>query len=231
MFGECKHGVSFDEGHFTCEECKTIVPDGHTISLPLVGKVQFITDLLNLGHITTQQAINVLNSKDLSECKHGSPYKDDCFKCDVEEFNKVTATHIEQHRQILMNPTIMEEYTNNPKLDTTQGKKFDDDKSQMDFIPYEALDEMGKVFAFGAKKYNESSGEANWSKGLKISRLIAATFRHMGKFVAGYDLDEESGLSHLGHAMVNIAMIIWTLKHKPEFDNRWIKFVKKQETK
>lgn len=103
----------------------------------------------------------------------------------------------------------------------SEGKKYDSGKPQVDLIPSEALLELGKVLSFGAQKYDAG----NWAKGIEFRRLIAATQRHLLYFNAGEDLDPESGLSHVSHAMCNLAFLIWHIYHRPDLDNRWIKEV------
>lgn len=97
------------------------------------------------------------------------------------------------------------------------GTKFDQDKPRMDLIDSEAMEELAKVLTFGAKKYAED----NWRKGIKIRRLIGAGLRHMFAFLRGEDNDEETGLSHIAHAMCCCMFIIWTLKHREDLDDRY----------
>lgn len=99
----------------------------------------------------------------------------------------------------------------------SKGKKFDKGKPAIDLIPYEAIAGMGMVLHFGKTKY----GKANWAKGIEYSRLLAATHRHVGKFLSGENLDEESGLSHIDHALTNLAMLRWMMIHRPDLDDRW----------
>lgn len=103
------------------------------------------------------------------------------------------------------------------------GTKFDNEKPQIDLIPYEAIEEIAKVLTFGATKYNV----ANWADGIEMRRLLSATFRHLGKFNAGEDMDDESLTLHLGNAAANLCFAIWMYKNRPDLDNRWIKGVKK----
>jgi len=77
------------------------------------------------------------------------------------------------------------------------GIKYDGDKVPVELIPYDAVYEVGKVLKFGAKKYDSW----NWYKGMKTTRLLAAALRHIWKYMRGYDLDAESGLPHLAHAL------------------------------
>lgn len=96
------------------------------------------------------------------------------------------------------------------------GIKHDQGKSRLDLIPSEALEALGAVLTFGAKKY----GDNNWQKGIKISRLIGAALRHwyLGK-CKGEEYDKESGLPHSWHMFTNIMFIIWTEKNRPECDD------------
>jgi hypothetical protein len=56
---------------------------------------------------------------------------------------------------------------------------------------------------------------------MDISRQLAAALRHIYQHLGGQTFDEESGVEHLGHALASIAMACYTLKNKPEFDNRF----------
>jgi Domain of unknown function (DUF5664) len=99
------------------------------------------------------------------------------------------------------------------------GTKHDASKEPLDLIPYEALQEIAKVLDFGAKKY----ARANWAKGINYSRLISAILRHVNQFNAGEDVDPESGISHMAHAGCGIVFLLWTIKHRPDLDDRWSK--------
>lgn len=104
-----------------------------------------------------------------------------------------------------------------PKPKKAQGIKHDQHKPMVDLIPAEAVFGLGEVLAFGANKYNK----ANWAKGIAFSRLIAATLRHVYKFSNGQDLDEESKLNHIDHAMCNLAFLKWMYIHRKDLDDRW----------
>jgi hypothetical protein len=85
-----------------------------------------------------------------------------------------------------------------------EGIKHDAGKPPMELLPFEALIEVSKVLAFGAKKYSPW----NWFNGMKHSRLIGAAFRHLAAYQQGEDNDEESGLSHLAHATCCILFLL-----------------------
>jgi len=77
-----------------------------------------------------------------------------------------------------------------------QGKKFDTTKVPVHLIPPDALFEVARVLAFGAKKYDAW----NWYEGINYSRLFRAAITHLWKFWRRKDKDPESGLSHVAHA-------------------------------
>lgn len=104
-----------------------------------------------------------------------------------------------------------------------KGLKFDSQKVPLDLLPYEALEEIGKVLAAGERKY----GTANWAAGIELRRLLAAALRHIGQFNAGEDMDEETQTLHIANAACNLMFAIWMFKNRPDLDNRWTKNIKK----
>lgn len=100
---------------------------------------------------------------------------------------------------------------------TGVGLKFDAGKPRMDLVDADALEELARVLDFGAHKY----AEHNWRKGIKLSRLLAAAGRHLFAIVRGEDKDPETGLQHAAHLMCCAMFLIWTIKHKPDMDDRW----------
>lgn len=78
----------------------------------------------------------------------------------------------------------------------SESKKYDQGKPRMELLPGDALQEVAKVLAAGAIKYDDH----NWRQGMAHSRLIGAALRHIHAFNDGEDLDPETGLSHLAHA-------------------------------
>ena len=96
------------------------------------------------------------------------------------------------------------------------GTKYDQDKPRFDLIPPESLFAIAEVLTFGAQKY----GDRNWEKGIRASRLFAAVQRHLWKWWSGRDTDEESGLSHLSHAICGLAMLLTTIQRNSGLDDR-----------
>jgi hypothetical protein len=97
------------------------------------------------------------------------------------------------------------------------GVKHDDGKSRMDLLSPVWLEGVGQVLSFGAKKY----GDHNWRRGLTLCRLLAAALRHTFKFLAGENLDPESGLPHLHHASACLMMASEMWATRPDMDDRW----------
>lgn len=77
----------------------------------------------------------------------------------------------------------------------TEALKYDEDKVPLELLAPTALTEIAKVLQFGAKKYSAH----NWRKGMKWSRLLGASLRHLFAYIRGEDKDPETGLSHLAH--------------------------------
>ena len=94
-----------------------------------------------------------------------------------------------------------------------EGDKYDGEKIPLDLLPPDALWEIAKVLAFGARKYKSW----NWYKGFRYSRLWSACLRHLYQWWRGYDNDEESGLSHLAHAGCMLLFLLQlTLERRAE---------------
>lgn len=98
---------------------------------------------------------------------------------------------------------------------TATGTKHDQAKPRMDLLDAYAIEQLALVLDFGAKKYADD----NWRSGIESRRLLAATLRHTLAYMDGQDLDSESGLSHLAHAMCNLMFAINLAHTKPELSN------------
>ena len=84
-----------------------------------------------------------------------------------------------------------------------EGVKYDYGKLRYDLIAAHSLNELAKVYTMGAEKYEDN----NWRKGLKWGRIFGATMRHLWAFWRGEDIDPESELPHLHHALCNLAFL------------------------
>lgn len=99
-----------------------------------------------------------------------------------------------------------------------QGVKDDSGKLRYDLMPYDALEEVLKILAYGAAR----RGERNWEQGIAYSRVFAASQRHLACwFQKSEQFDSESQLSHLAHAACNILFLLaYELRKVPGLDDR-----------
>ncbi len=98
-------------------------------------------------------------------------------------------------------------------------KVFKDDSAKLRMLcPPEAIVEVNKVFAFGAKKYSANAWRTN---PIEWSRISDALERHFYKWKAGKDLDEESGLLELAHLATNAVMLLQYAIDKIGTDDRY----------
>lgn len=105
----------------------------------------------------------------------------------------------------------------NKSVDPPVSLKYDSDKPDMSLLSGYSMYEVAKVLTFGKAKY----AAHNWRKGISSSRLLAAALRHMFSYLAGEDLDPETGLSHISHAMCCCMFIIELHHTMPESDDRY----------
>ena len=95
---------------------------------------------------------------------------------------------------VIQAPPGMQEDTKS----TTQGRKFDGGKLEYGLLPPYALKETVKVLTFGAQKYERD----NWQKVPDSKRrYFDALQRHLWAWKEGEEVDPESGIHHLAHAM------------------------------
>jgi len=97
-------------------------------------------------------------------------------------------------------------------------KKFDTGKTQWTCLPLLAVEEMARVMTHGAQKY----GARNFLEGggLAFSRLSDAMLRHFTAFWKRDEIDGESGLNHLAHAMCCLGMMLEYIKRGKGIDDR-----------
>ena len=84
------------------------------------------------------------------------------------------------------------------------GRKFDGEKLRYDLIPPQAQQAMVEVLTFGAQKYAPD----NWQLVPEAKRrYFAALERHVWAWKMGEQVDPESGIHHLAHAMCCLAFL------------------------
>jgi hypothetical protein len=108
-----------------------------------------------------------------------------------------------------------------PIVGSAAPRKDDTDKVRYDLIPPNALHELASVYTMGAQKY----AAHNWlsGNGLQYSRLFSAIMRHCWAWIAGEDLDPESGLHHMAHAAFSCFAIVEYHRLKKGIDDRYDK--------
>jgi hypothetical protein len=80
-----------------------------------------------------------------------------------------------------------------------------------------AWGECAAVFDYGRRKY----AEWNWAKGMAWSVPLACAARHLVfGMMAGEEFDIESKLTHRGHFLCNIVMLLTFIRTYPEGDDR-----------
>ena len=98
-----------------------------------------------------------------------------------------------------------------------EGVKFDSGKRRVDLVPTEAVNAIADILTAGAVKY----GEHNWRHGMDWSRVYGAAQRHLLAFWGGDDIDDESGMPHIWHALTNIAFLVSYQAMSVGRDDRW----------
>lgn len=96
------------------------------------------------------------------------------------------------------------------------GIKFDNGKPDLSLVSSELMEGLARVREFGAKKYRRD----NWKLGFKYTRSIAAALRHIMAFKDGEDLDPESGLPHVAHAIASLEHLLYDYIHHNDNDDR-----------
>lgn len=102
-----------------------------------------------------------------------------------------------------------------------KGYKLDEGKDLISLVPASTFKAVAKTMAYGMGKYPPH----NWRQGMEWSRVINATFRHLLAFNEGEDIDPESKLPHLFHAMTNLSFLVEYYTQNLGTDDRY-----KQET-
>ena len=93
---------------------------------------------------------------------------------------------------------------------------FSEGKYGLDQIPPEILIEYARVFDYGAEKYARD----NWRAGTDWHQFYGSALRHIYKWWLGEDIDPETGLPHLAHALWNVACLRYYQIHGIGNDDR-----------
>ncbi len=93
------------------------------------------------------------------------------------------------------------------------GLKNDLGKPRWSLVPLDIIEGIAVILTYGAKKYAPN----NWKK-VEWERNFDALLRHLTKWLAGEENDQDSGLHHLDHALCDLMFIRWWNKHKKVID-------------
>jgi hypothetical protein len=80
-----------------------------------------------------------------------------------------------------------------------KGRRDNLGKRKWSYVNFQSLEPMIEVLEFGAEKYSPH----NWKKGFPKEEILESMQRHLAKLFDGEDIDQESGLHHIGHIMCN----------------------------
>lgn len=102
------------------------------------------------------------------------------------------------------------------ELENKGAIRYDQDKPRMDLLSPIAMFATAQVMTKGLVKYPGSQ----WKKGMAWSKVSASLLRHMFKFMAGEDLDPESGLPHIDHVASNCMFLQEYFRKHKDLDDR-----------
>lgn len=110
---------------------------------------------------------------------------------------------------------------NNNNNNSSEGKKYDGNKPMTGTVLRvfpQAMNAVGACIKFGTKKYPDPN---NWKKNSNaLVRYNDSLIRHLTKFFAGKELDEETNLPHLAHVAWNaLAILELYLMEHPDKSN------------
>lgn len=98
------------------------------------------------------------------------------------------------------------------------GVKFDQDKPEWGLLPLKScLEGVIRVLMIGAKKYTRH----NWKAGMPWTRVMDATKRHILAWEEGEDLDQETSLNHIDHALCELLFLRYYITHNLGEDDRY----------
>ena len=100
--------------------------------------------------------------------------------------------------------------------DKGSGARYNNGKPDFSLIPLCTMADEARVWAYGKQKY----AAWNWAKGMDWSIPYACAIRHLSAWQRGEEIDAESGLPHLAHAMCNLRMLTLYKDVFPAGDDR-----------
>ena len=83
--------------------------------------------------------------------------------------------------------------------------KYDTGKPLMALLPPKATLEVARILTYGANKYSIDNWKTTSDSDV---RYLSAVLRHIFQHLEGEELDEETGMSHLAHAICSLLFIL-----------------------
>lgn len=99
-----------------------------------------------------------------------------------------------------------------------KAETYDDGKPPLAWLPWDGLNEVAMVQAYGHSKYKDFN---NFRKGMEVSRNLSCAIRHIAAYQGGESLDPESKRSHLAHAACRLLFILQNEHDKTAIDDRY----------
>ena len=97
------------------------------------------------------------------------------------------------------------------------GKKDDEVKLRWDLLPLKEIEDIVKIYTFGAEKYGDNTWQ-NLKGG--YNRYKAAMLRHLMEFEKGNVNDDESGYPHLAHMCWNAIAMLYLSSRKKDVEDK-----------
>lgn len=101
-------------------------------------------------------------------------------------------------------------------IDPETGGQKGQKPERFDLMPFDALEEVARVYGKGAEKYEDD----NWLRGYRWRLSLGALLRHVARFMVGEDRDPETGCMHLAHAAWHCLTLITFYKRGLGKDDR-----------
>ena len=92
--------------------------------------------------------------------------------------------------------------------------KDDSGKTRLELLPFATLTGVADVFAYGADKYYQDSWRS--AKPANYSRSFGSILRHLTKWYTGEDIDPESNLNHVDHAISQLLILRYSMLNNPD---------------
>lgn len=87
-----------------------------------------------------------------------------------------------------------------------EGPKIEENKPEYAILPWDAIEELARVFEYGSIKYKKPF---TYRIGITVSKLVSASIRHLLQwFYYRQEIDPETGCHHLAHCAANALMIL-----------------------